>query len=111
VGGRANTKFGHAPGNSMARLSRALHAYEHLRQSLNEASFWVVPFCEIFDRIQSLRRNDALDLTEPSSMGLRFWALIRRSRHLPVSESLMVAATSGNASNFHNPFDKTTEQT
>jgi hypothetical protein len=30
---------------------------------------------------------------------------------LPVSESLMVAAASGNASNFHNPFDKTTEQT
>jgi hypothetical protein len=28
---------------------------------------------------------------------------------LPVSESLMVAAASGNASN--NPFDKTTEQT
>jgi hypothetical protein len=42
----------------MARLSGALHAYEHLRQSLNEAPFWVVPFCEIFDRIQSLRRND-----------------------------------------------------
>ena len=53
-----DTRFGHAPGNSMAPLSGALHAYEHLRQSLNEAPFWVVPFCEIFDRIQSLRRND-----------------------------------------------------
>jgi hypothetical protein len=30
---------------------------------------------------------------------------------LPVPESLMVATPSGNASNFHNPFDEITEQT
>jgi hypothetical protein len=81
-------------------------------------------FCEIFDRIQSLRRNDVWpfdpsgpldrpgrDLTEPWSMGLRFWALIRRSWFYLFQFSHQWQPSSGNASSFQNPFDKTPEQT
>ena len=53
----------------MARLSGALHAYEHLRQKLNQAPFWVVPFCEIFDRIQSRRRNEVWPFDPSGAFG------------------------------------------